>query len=890
MVLGALWRRLRALVNRHRYDQDLADELSFHRDMLVRDGLVAGLGSTEAEWAARRALGNIAAVTEDVWEAPGAQWLDQLGQDLRFAFRGFRRSPAFVATVVLTIALALGLNTSVFTIFDAYVLRPLAIRDPTSLYEVSFRDRRGVGEFLSWRQFEGIRALSIASEGFAYKLAFARSVERPLLISLVTGDAFQVLGGRAALGRPLKPDDAAPPTGQPVLVLSYNTWHSLFGADSGVVGRAVQVRGRSFTVVGVAVKGFTGTGPLPPDAWAPIGWLPRLEPSPDIFGASEPQVLRAVLRMAPGVSIPQARAALVRWAAAETASLPDSLRWQTVALEPVGRALQLGPETIAMFAPAGVAFILVLLIACANVANAMLARGIARQREIGIRMALGGSRARLVRQLLTESVLLSIPAGGLGLLMANGAVHWGAQVLYSTAPSVFAPYLHVMPFAPDLRVFAFLLIVSFTSAMLFGLVPALQVTRPDVVHAARGDFDLSFHASRTRGALVVAQIAICSLLLIVSGVLLRGAIAAQRLDGGIQTHHVAQMVIDDSGRATTIARLRAIRGVDDVGASSHLVLDGVYPPVAIHGDGPLVTDVAFDFIDAGYFRVLDVPILRGRAFTKEEENAQAPVSVISAAAARILWPGEDPIGRPLRIAGTPWLDADHELPTRGVSPAGVRPELSRMRVTTVIGVAGGAVTGWLGTGTDRPTVYYPSSANAPNMRLLVHTADAGPTAIIHLDAALSATDPRAIVELHSLDDHLAVQRFPYQVFSRLSSVVGCIALLLTLVGVYGVLSYLVAQRTREIGIRMALGAGAAGVVRLVLRRTMRYAAIGITIGVALALAVSQVCRSLLVIVDAFNAGGYAIGTSVVLIACLAAAWAPSRRAARVDPMVALRVE
>src|SRR6266516_2417721 len=343
-------------------------------------------------------------------------------QDLRFALRGFRRSPAFVVTVVLTIALGLGLNTSVFTIFDAYVLRPLAIRDPGSLFEVFFQDRRGWGKRLSCRQYQDLRALPISSESFAHKSAFARSERGPMLGNVVTGDAFRVLGAAPALGRTLLPEDATLPYGEPVVVLSYDAWRGKFGGDSGVIGRRVVVHGIPLTMAGVAAKRFTGIGTVPPDFWAPVTLLSRLEGSEDLFGPKEPEVLRAALRLKPGVDERRARAALLTWAANATAALPDSLRWTHVDLVSVASALPLTPETIAMFTPAGVAFALVLLIACANVANVMLARGIARQREIGIRLALGAARARLVRQLLTESALLAIPAALLGFAISRATI------------------------------------------------------------------------------------------------------------------------------------------------------------------------------------------------------------------------------------------------------------------------------------------------------------------------------------------------------------------------------------------------------------------------------------------------------------------------------------
>src|SRR6266704_1408072 len=385
-------------------------------------------------------------------------------QDLRFALRGFRRSPAFVVTVVLTIALGLGLNTSVFTIFDAYVLRPLAIRDPGSLFEVFFQDRRGWGKSLSWRQYQDLRALPISSESFAHKSPFARSERGPMLGNVVTGDAFRVLGAAPALGRTLLPEDATLPYGEPVLVLSYDAWQGKFGGDSGVVGRKVVIHGIPLTVVGVAAQRFTGIGrTLPPDFWAPVTLLSRLDGSEDFFGAKQPEVLRAVLRLKPGVDERQARAALATWAANATATLPDSLRWTRADLFSVASALPLKPETIAMFTPAVVAFGLVLLVACANVANVanvMLARGLARQREIGIRLALGAAGARLVRQLLTESALLAIPAAVLGFVISRWTIDGGVRLMFASVPSEFVPYLRVIPLSPDLRVFGFVLLAA----------------------------------------------------------------------------------------------------------------------------------------------------------------------------------------------------------------------------------------------------------------------------------------------------------------------------------------------------------------------------------------------------------------------------------------------
>ena len=798
--------------------------------------------------------------------------------DVRIALRSLRRSPAFVLTVVLTIALGLGLNTSAFTVFNAYVLRPLAVRDPGSLYEVSVLDRRGRGGplALSWGQYQELRALPISEEGFAYALTFARSERRAMLGDAVTGDAFSVLGIAPALGRPLLPEDAAPPVGEPVVVLSHDAWTGQFAGDSSVVGRKLVLHGIAVTIVGVAATSFTTIDrAIPPDFWAPVTLLRRLGGTDDPFGPKQPQVLRPVLRLKAGVNPKQARAVLETWAARTTANQPDSLRWTHVDLVSVASALPLTPETIAIFTPAAVAFVLVLLIACVNVASVLLARGLARQREVGIRLALGAARGRLVRQLLTESVLLAIPAAALGFVISRATLDGAVRVMFASAPAEFVSYLRVLPLSPDLRVFVFLALAGLASALAFGLLPALQATRLNIVQASRGEFESGFRPGRLRAALVVAQIGVCSLLLIVTGVLLRGVRTADRLPTGMRTDDVVQLNLDDRARGVTLRQLRAEPIVSLVGASTHSPLDGEYPSLGVRAAGARRIAVAgVDFVDAGFFRVLDVPIVRGRGFTADEERLGLPVAVVSEATALALWPGADPVGQ--------FIEQSAEPPRES--------RLARVRSARVVGVSRNAVSGWIGTGLDRPVVFYPVSADSGGTRIVARVTGDASQARQRIDRDIAAVDQGAVDEIHTLDDYLAVQRWPFKIFSLVASAIGAIALVLTLIGIYGVLSYVVAQRTKEIGIRMALGASVKTVVGQVVRRSLRYALIGISAGALLALGVSKLFASVLVIVDTFDPAGYAFGAVVVLAACLVAAWAPSRRAARVNPLDALKYE
>ncbi len=431
-----------------------------------------------------------------------------------------------------------------------------------------------------------------------------------------------------------------------------------------------------------------------------------------------------------------------------------------------------------------------------------------------------------------------------------------------------------MPMAPDLRVFGFILLAALASALVFGLAPAIQATRPNIVQASRGDFDTDFRPGRARGVLIVVEVAVCSLLLIVTGVLLRGAETATSIDPGIRTRDVIQLAISDSDRASTLQLLGAQPGVRTIGASSQTVLDGIYPGLLVRPSGSTVlTRALTDFVDTGFFDVLDIPVTRGRAFTAGETRDRAAVVIVSDATAEAMWPGINPLGQTLTLAGDP-------------------PKASRLvrgRAASVIGVVGNVASGSIGVDRRRAAIYYPASATQDGMHLVARV-NGDPLARGSIDRALSAARPDAVHEIHDMADYLALQTWPFRAFSWLSSMIGVIALLLTMIGIYGVLSYVVAQRTREIGIRMALGAGAEAVVGLVVREIGSSSVIGLTIGAVLALGVSRLVGSELVVVDPYDPRGYLIGIGVVLVGAIAAAWAPSRRASRVNPIEALRAE
>ncbi len=798
------------------------------------------------------------------------QWLDELAQDASYALRTFRRAPTFVVGVVATIGLGLGLLTTAFTLFDAYVLRPLAIRDPGSLYESSWS--------LTWPQYQSfIRdGGGVFADVIGTRHLYTRVRGQPMMGDLVTGNYFDVLGVTPAIGRTIVRDDASPPAGGTAMVLNYDTWQAAFGGDTSIVGKTVLVDRTLMTVVGVVRPNFGGLGPVPMQFWVPI----TMEPLND----STPIKITGHLR--PSLDFEHALSRLRAWIVASTpaSSMPRRIDASgTVHIEALDRFLKLVPkgtsvpldrEAIAVFAPVGVAFLLVMLIACANVANMMLARAMARQREIGIRLALGAGRGRIVRQLLTEALILSVPCAVIAFAVSRTTVRSGVYALLATMPQAFLERFHMQPLEPDGRVLSFMLVAAAASAVGFGLTPALQATRASVVQASRGDFDAPFRKSTLRGLLLFGQIAMSVLLLVCAGVLLRAAMVHGQIDVGLRTKNVVQMSIRDSVSTRALDRIRAEHTVRGIASASSAPLDGGLDQLLVKtGDS---TTLWFDVnvVSPEYFGLLELPIVRGRGFSAEEGRSSASVAIVTQAAAARLWPGLDPIGKEVVMA-----PVDRQ-----------RKRLEPYHHATVIGVAKNTTAGWIGRSSDWPVVYYPQPVEAKNSVLLVRVTNDAIVARATLDRAVSAVDSSAIDDVHTLEQAMDMQIYPYRMSYAIAWFVGGIALLLTIAGVYGVLSYLVAQRTREMGVRMALGASGGSLIRLILGNAARLAVIGTAVGSVAALGVSKLFAASMRWIDVYDPVGYAIGIVVVLTATIAAAYVPARRAATVNPVDALRAD
>jgi putative ABC transport system permease protein len=621
----------------------------------------------------------------------------------------------------------------------------------------------------------------------------------------------------------------------------------MFAADPDILGKKVLVRGYPLEVVGVAPEGFGGMNELPEDFWAPLSMIGQLDPDRDRY-------LRVFGRLRPDFTTAQADAALSTHAQVFTANLPAEHKVRAATIHSRATSVPLSREAILLMTPLIAAFGLVLLIACANVANMMLARAMARQREIGIRLSLGAARSRMIRQLLTEATLLAVPAAALGFAISQAVIDGGVRVLFATLPAEFTEYLRLAPMQPDIRVFAFMMTAALLAAILFGLAPAFQATRASVVQAARGDFSNQHRPSRLRNALVVVQISGCALLLICTGVLLRGANRIHANDTGLDTGHVIEIESPGQSRARVLEALRADPIVDTIAAASQVPFDSPFPSSA--------GQFRYGSVSPDFFTVFRIPILRGRNFTESEAIAHASVVVVTQSVASHLFPNSDALGQSIHVVKHP--DA------------------------RIIGIARDIHMSVSDRELDRSLVLFPTTPRENTTSLLVRVNGDTEAARQHIDAMLDKAAPGSVDEIHKMEMFVVGIQYIFRVAWWVSAAVGSLALVLAVTGIYGVLSYLVVQRRKEIGIRLAMGASGKQVIGLVLKQSVRLAVIGLTVGAAIGLLVSRIIASRIQAINMFDAVGYALAIVLVFAACLVAGFIPSLRASRIDPVHTLR--
>ncbi len=865
MTLKDLCLRIRALFLRARVEQELEDEVEFHLAMSRQCYLAAGHTEDEASRLARLDFGRVGSIKEDCRGARGTDSIETVLQDVRYALRSFARNPGFVFTVSGTIALGLGLNLALFTMFNAYVLRPLSVNDPYSLYSFTWSDRTGREHGFSWDQYQHLAKEKPAfSDVAAVQGLYTRVDGHPFQGELVTGNYFQMLGVSTTLGRPLLPEDSEAPGREPLMVLSYEAWQSKFGGRPDIIGTKILIRGFPMEVIGVASAEFHGLTETPRDFWAPLSMSHLLQDGPDLFGAGHPEDLGIVGRLRPGENALGAEAVLLAWSQRVTAQLSQDRKATGARLQSQATSIPLTPELLVVFGPLIAAFGLVLVLACTNVASMMLARGIARQREIGIRLSLGALRIRLIRQLLTESVLLSIPAAVLGLAISRLTIDAVLWTILTTIPKDMLELVHDVARPVDWHVIGFMILAALTSAFLFGLAPAIQATRVSMLSSVHGELNPNLRPSRVRNGIVIAQVTVCTLLLVACGALVRTTMAMSAFDIGFHTDRLIAMETTESGRRRVVDALSADPSVDRIVAVSSVPIGGRVPTLNASSDSGASISIAHNDVSPNYFEVLGISLLRGRSFTAEEATSEAPVTVLSKGAAARLFPHQDSLGRTIRL----------ETP---------------LRVVRVIGIADDIVTCCIAYGKDAALLYRPTTTSKSG-NLIVHVRGEVEAERHRLDTRLGALAPGAINDIHPLEQYWAVGIYAFRAASMIGAAVGGLAILLTLSGIYGVVSYFVTQRTKEIGIRVALGATTRGVTGLVLKQSLRLTVIGICVGVVLSAGVARVLASQMIFMRVFDGAAFGMGVVLVLFAGLIAGYLPSRRAAQIDPIQTLRYD
>ena len=689
------------------------------------------------------------------------------------------------------------------------------------------------------------------------------------------------------------------PSESSVVVLSNAFWRKRFNADPTIVGRSITLQGRPFTVVGVTSPRFIGTTPDAPSFWAPLfardeliqrgGWgFSGWSTDRDV------EVFTIMARLAPGVSSASAQAAVELTTDRLAQSYPRENRKTSVALERAGTFVTLDEDLTSLVLPLMIGFSLVLLVACANVANLLLARAFARQREIGVRLALGASRWKVIRQLLTESVVLAGLGGVAGLLVTIWTLRVAYPIVLSSLPIPELASGFVLDLSPDWRIFGFTLIIAAIAGTAAGLAPAIQASSPNLVAALKDESSVGYLSkSRLRSALVVAQVAVSLTLLIAAGLLAFNLRRIRQADTGMVTKNVFAVAVglsnvtnDDTNRQVRLRRelserLRALPDVVSVSEAFRQPLSGQMGNTLVRlptdtGNHPRET--RFNFVSADYFQTLSIPILKGRSFTTSEVTSNALVVVISQATAERLWPGRDAIGQQVAIV------AGAENPVEKSAPA-----TPNYRQYEVVGIARDTRGRWLWQ-KDESMVYVPIPTSQQTAYLLVQTGSDPAGTMSTVRGLAVSTDPELRVSVRRIDDSLAYQTAPFQAIAWLSGMLGLLALILASLGLYGVTSFLVARRTHEIGIRMALGAQTTDVVRMFLMQGLRLTAIGIFLGLLGGALISQLLVSVLIDLSPFDPLAFATVSAFLCLVAVVAILSATHRATRVDPMEALRYE
>jgi putative ABC transport system permease protein len=865
---------IRNTVRKQRIDRDLSEEVGSYVELLTEKNMKQGMNEEEARRAAMVEVGGVEQVKEEVRSNRAGFAIETFVQDVRYGLRSLRKKPGFTVTAVIALALGIGANTAIFSVINAVLLRSLAYRDPASIVMVWERSLRGgrsqnsvsPANFLDWKKQSNSFEQIAASWDTRVNLTSGGEPEE-IQVQKVSADFFPILGVSPELGRTfVRAEETSGP--EPVVILGHDLWQTRFAGNRAIVGQTVAMSGRNWTVIGVMPPGFHFLN-TQIKAWLPL----QLDPATDWRKSG--RFLRSVARLKPGVSLQQAQAELDTIGKQLEIAYPDFNKGWGVNLVPMHEQIVGDIRPVLLVLTAAVAF--VLLIACANVANLLLSRAASRQKELALRAALGADRMRLIRQMMTESVLLALMGGVIGVLLA----YWGIQLLVAFAPDNI-PRLHEITIDP--RVLSFTFGVSLLTGLVFGLVPALQSSRPDLNDALKEGARGSSSRSRVvRNLFVVAEMALALVLLVGAGLMLRSFSQLHQVKTGFDPENVLTMRVQlpaakygqPQQRADFFKRaeerISTLPGVKSVGAISYLPLTGLATSTSFNlATKPLPpsespgTEVRP--ITPGYFNAMGIPLLKGRAFD-ERDGANSRVVIINETLARKFFPGQDPIGQQLIVSWEPEV-ADE-----------------------IIGIVGDIKETALEQ-EPNPAVYWPHPREPyPFMNYVIRSAIDPTTLSAAAAREIHALDPdQPVADVRTLDQVVAKSIARPRFNALLLAIFAGVALVLSSVGIYGVMNYSATQRTQEIGIRMALGAKPGDILRLVVGHGMKLTAVGIAIGVIASLALTRVMTNLLFGVTATDLPTF-LGVSALLTAvALLANYIPARRATRVSPVVALRYE
>ncbi|HEY2382864.1 MAG TPA: ABC transporter permease [Terriglobia bacterium] len=888
--LCRLFARLHALFFQSRLDRQLDEELNMHIELLIEENIQRGMNPETARREARLKVGSRDAAKELHRDARAFRFVDDFLQDVRYSMRVLVRNPLFILLAALSLAIGIGADTTVFSVANALLFRrPAGIREPNRLIDISQAKpgRIDVRE-VSYPQYIDIQERASTLDGvFLYEpmprpvSLSGRDGAESIFATTVSVNYFEVLGAQPAAGRFFNSNDSTNGRSEPFAVISYSLWQQHFKRDTGAIGQTIRINHEAYAVLGVASEGFQGSSITTPDVWLPVGGTPQ-----DSLRLTMRGVGWALMggRLKPGATTAQAAAELKAIGTALANDHPNEkrgLELRVADLSPIPGNLVLPVTGIFTLMIAFVS--LVLVIACANLAGVLLSRATKRRREIAVRLAIGAGRYRLIRQLLTETLMIFSIGGVAGLLLSRGLT----ALLISQLPKTGIPF-HLST-GLDGRVAAFTLGLSLISAVLCGLAPALQSSKTDVISTLKNDATATTHRSRAQNVFVIAQVAFSIILVVAAGLFIGALRRMISLDLGYDPHNVELATVDlsmaqygETGRPfirELDERIRALPGVQESTIAALLPTDaGIRIGLRdVKADSPppdpdqQPSSVAWNFVGPGYFSTMKIPFLDGRDFDAGDQTESQPVAIVSETAARKLWLGRNAIGQYL--------------------PAGVlASEGVNARAALVVGV----VRDVRSMGRDAriaPLIYRPLQQQyLPRVTIAARTTP-GHRLAGEIRAALFSMNPNLpILTSQTLEEaadaNVAGQRGAASVTGGL----GLVGLLLASIGVYGVTAYTVAQRTREIGIRMALGAQRSQVTRMVLRQGMSVVGIGSTIGLALAFIASRLLQGSMLNIPPTDVATFAGAAALFIVVGLIACCVPVHRATRIDAMSALRHE